>query len=333
MTKLPLTKLSPNAARIQTLVARHAEGLAFESGGAAWRVVPAPGMAAGGASALCRTGDVDITAWLDEAGWRAAAATALECPPGSVDAFPGTLVRAALECFFAGALAGAEKAMGQAVSLEKFEVKQANVPASACRVGFERQDGFRIGLAWVAGRADDGWFQSLADCLARLPAAERELPGDLPLAGEVGLGGWAVPASLPAGIGVGDVLITPCSGERVLTVGGAVRFAAALENGILSVEGKTMTHAAGAPEAEAQEDTGQQPVSVDNVEVELQARVGRLTVTLAQLRQLGAGQVVEFSTPVESPVTLTAMGRPIATGELVDVGGRIGVRITAMAEK
>ncbi len=72
---------------------------------------------------------------------------------------------------------------------------------------------------------------------------------------------------------------------------------------------------------------------LDSIEVDVQARVGRLAMTLGQVRLLGAGQVLEFSTPVESPVTLLANGRPVATGELVDVGGRVGVRIVAMAEE
>jgi type III secretion protein Q len=112
-----------------------------------------------------------------------------------------------------------------------------------------------------------------------------------------------------------------------LLVGGQLRFAARLENGVLAVEGKTMTVVAKPPEPAADA-----LAEIEAVEVELQAQVGRLTVTLGQLRRLGAGQVVEFSTPIESPAILAVGGKTVAVGELVDVGGRVGVRITAMAE-
>ena len=72
-----------------------------------------------------------------------------------------------------------------------------------------------------------------------------------------------------------------------------------------------------------------QPVAA--AEVELRVEVGRLSVTLAELQRLAVGEVVEFPVPVEAPATLVAGGRPVATGELVDVGGRVGVRIVALA--
>lgn len=325
---LTLAKISPSAAGIQTLVARHARGLLFEGGGATWRVVGTPVMKTGGVTAYCRAGEQEITVWLDEAGWKTAAALVLDCPAHEVAGVHETLLHAALECFFSDAFAAVEKGLGQPVALEKLVVKHAAIPESACRIEIANADGLRIGLAWVAGRADDGWFTSLEELLLRLPVAESVLPDGLPVPGVVGLAAWRSPASGLDGLAVGDVVLCPPGIGYTLTVGGVARFAASLENGILLVEGKTMTNAVS--ETEQKDDA---PVLVDSVEVELQARVGRLTLPLAQLRQLGEGQVVEFSTPVKSPVTLTVSGMAVATGELVDVGGRIGVRITSMAEE
>lgn len=70
---------------------------------------------------------------------------------------------------------------------------------------------------------------------------------------------------------------------------------------------------------------------LDEALVDVRAEVGRMTVTLGQLRRLGEGQVVEFDAPVEHPVILRVGSKAVATGELVDVGGRVGVRIVAMA--
>lgn len=328
MKPMAFAKISPVAARLQTAMFARTHGLSVDCGGSSWRVVAGGGMRQAGLAAYCRLGVAEIVVWLEEEGWRTAAATVLECPPPEVDRFPEMLVRAALECFFADVMAGVEKGVGEAMTLDRLEMRPTGVPASANRVALRRDGGPRLEAAWVAGGVDDGWYNAMEKRLRALPARVRELPGDVPVSGAVCLGAWFAPAADVEGLATGDVVLLPGVPARFLTVGGAVRFAASGENGILAVEGKSMTQTT--PEAER--DGEKDPVSLDGVEVELQARVGTLTVTLAQLRQLGEGQVVEFSTPVDSPVTLTVSGRPVASGELVDVGGRVGVRITGMAE-
>ena len=63
------------------------------------------------------------------------------------------------------------------------------------------------------------------------------------------------------------------------------------------------------------------------VHVELAAR----RITLDELARLRAGQILELGCRADDPVELVADGRRIATGELVDVEGRLGVRITQLA--
>lgn len=78
------------------------------------------------------------------------------------------------------------------------------------------------------------------------------------------------------------------------------------------------------------EGRGGDAADIDAIEVEVTAQVGRVVMTLAELRRLGEGQTVEFASPVESPARLVVGGKTVATGELVDVGGRVGVRILTM---
>ena len=63
------------------------------------------------------------------------------------------------------------------------------------------------------------------------------------------------------------------------------------------------------------------------VHVELAAR----RITLDELARLRAGQILELGCRADDPVDLVADGRRIATGELVDVEGRLGVRVTQLA--
>ncbi|HKP72023.1 MAG TPA: FliM/FliN family flagellar motor C-terminal domain-containing protein, partial [Pyrinomonadaceae bacterium] len=60
--------------------------------------------------------------------------------------------------------------------------------------------------------------------------------------------------------------------------------------------------------------------------VELPAR----RISLEELSRLRAGQVLELGCRPTDPVELVADGRRVAVGELVDVEGRLGVRVTRL---
>ncbi len=71
-------------------------------------------------------------------------------------------------------------------------------------------------------------------------------------------------------------------------------------------------------------------VAVDAVEVELRFEVGRKTMTVGELEGLGVGTVVPLETSLERYVKLYANRHCIGTGELVEIEGRLGVRIMEM---
>ena len=60
------------------------------------------------------------------------------------------------------------------------------------------------------------------------------------------------------------------------------------------------------------------------VHVELAAR----RIRLDELAQLRPGQVIELGCKATDPVDLVTEERRVARGELVDIEGRLGVRIT-----
>lgn len=64
-----------------------------------------------------------------------------------------------------------------------------------------------------------------------------------------------------------------------------------------------------------------------DIPVTLSFEMGHKTVTLAQLRDLGVGSVLELASPVSMPIGLYVGGRKIGQGELVDVEGKAGVRV------
>jgi flagellar motor switch protein FliN/FliY len=70
---------------------------------------------------------------------------------------------------------------------------------------------------------------------------------------------------------------------------------------------------------------------LDAVDVAVEAYLGEAIMSAAQLRQLGPDAVVALGV-LNAPVELRVNGLTIAHGELVAVGDRFGVRITALSQ-
>ncbi len=62
--------------------------------------------------------------------------------------------------------------------------------------------------------------------------------------------------------------------------------------------------------------------------IELICEIGRVNLTARELLSLEPGAVLTVGKPLGGPVELTASGRVVARGELVDVEGELGVRVT-----
>lgn len=66
--------------------------------------------------------------------------------------------------------------------------------------------------------------------------------------------------------------------------------------------------------------------------VQLTCEIGRITLSAREVLELRPGSVLPVGRPLAGPVDLTAGGRVIARGELVDVEGEIGIRITEVLD-
>ena len=64
------------------------------------------------------------------------------------------------------------------------------------------------------------------------------------------------------------------------------------------------------------------------LQVEVTVEIATQTVSLDALSSWGVGAVVEFPQRLGEAVLVRAGGRVVARGELVDVEGQVGVRIT-----
>ncbi len=66
----------------------------------------------------------------------------------------------------------------------------------------------------------------------------------------------------------------------------------------------------------------------DSIEVEMVANFDAVDITLGELKKIQAGMVVDLTSIYKNRVTLTVEDKPIASGELVIVNDKYGVKIT-----
>lgn len=78
-----------------------------------------------------------------------------------------------------------------------------------------------------------------------------------------------------------------------------------------------------------EEPFGAEALSQD-VPVKLVAVLGKKTISLNELLQIKQGQVIDLDRPPSEIVDLVANGQLVGRGELVDMDGKLGVRILKM---
>ena len=88
------------------------------------------------------------------------------------------------------------------------------------------------------------------------------------------------------------------------------------------------THAGGTPrDVQSSPAPSGTELDVDNLPVTLVFIAGETEVALRDLQQIAPGYVFALRQPVDRHVEIRANGRAIGTGELVELDGRVGVRI------
>lgn len=71
-------------------------------------------------------------------------------------------------------------------------------------------------------------------------------------------------------------------------------------------------------------------VDVENLPVHMVFVAGEREIPLRELQALAPGYVFDLGQPVDGHVEIRANGRTVGTGELVDVDGRVGVRVLSL---
>lgn len=67
-----------------------------------------------------------------------------------------------------------------------------------------------------------------------------------------------------------------------------------------------------------------------DIPVQIVVVLGKKRMVMQDLLQLQRGALLEFGQPVSTVVDLVANGKLVAKGELIEIDGKLGVRITQM---
>ena len=253
---------------------------------------------------------------------------------------PLTLAEEGALEFLIAALGGADVAQVSGV------VGEAAVAAVSGGEGW-----LAVAQAHVASPVGDGWARLIVPDVARLGAAPlRALEvieahairfADAHVALRLEVGRTAVARSDLSGLGAGDVILFERFGVRDARGGpvtlrlGRGGFGARLDGDALTIEEHFRLNR-GVSSMEFDPSQKGDAASADQLlrelPVEVVCELGRVTMSGRELLELRPGAVIPAGRPLSGPVDLTVGGRVVARGELVDVEGEIGVRITQLNE-
>jgi type III secretion system YscQ/HrcQ family protein len=260
---------------------------------------------------------------------------------------PLTLAEEGALEFLVAALCGAEAAQVAGVVGEG---------AVAAQVGALGDGWLAVAHARVRSPVGEGWARLVVPDALRLGApAPRAVDAlaaragrlaDAQVALRLEVGRTAVARSDLAGLAAGDVILFERFGVRDARGGpvtlrlGRGGFAARLDGDALTIVNHFRLNLGGSSmEPRNENDPAQKSdagTSADQLlrelPVEVVCELGRVTMSGRELIELRPGAVIPAGRPLSGPVDLTVGGRVVARGELVDVEGEIGVRITQLCE-
>lgn len=170
--------------------------------------------------------------------------------------------------------------------------------------------------------------------------ARREVPLPeigLPLAWEAGA--TRLSAGRIAGLARGDVVLPDLWHPRrreIRAVLGATHAAMAVRDAHRAKLWTAFRPIPAGPMAEGTDGMGQDTTTedagpgLDGVGLTLAFELGRRSVTLAELKDVGAGHVFDLGLPPGDSVDLVVNGTRIGRGEIVSIGERLGVRVVRL---
>jgi len=178
----------------------------------------------------------------------------------------------------------------------------------------------------------------LADQVAHLQVARCETTfTDLPIRLRAQVGATWLDAGRLSQLQRGDVILVEHpfgAADRALWVGCSVGgFQARVDGAMLLVQS---LFGPGADRMPVEEDSPQDDhdlTSLDRLPLRVVFDLGEVAMTLGELQALQVGQSIELGRPLSHAVRVRVNGALVATGELVEIDGRLGVTLSALSQR
>ena len=247
------------------------------------------------------------------------------------DSLPPDLAALMLEAALLPAVRAAEEATGRDIRFVGWTAEaDSQLEGDALRAVVERQ-----GRRWsVAVDSPDCGGAPVAALLSLWPVSPRAMDG-LPFPAVVRLGSTPLTMGQLRSLKPGDAVLVATGGRSAMLVVAETWLAEATRDGpawrlaapprpARSRDEKewTMTDD---DDADGREQTVGDP---DELPVRVSFDVGRLALSLGELRRLGTGSVLDLGRSVDDLVRITVGGQLVGQGQLVDLHGTVGVRIS-----
>ncbi|MBA1139454.1 FliM/FliN family flagellar motor switch protein [Mesorhizobium neociceri] len=172
---------------------------------------------------------------------------------------------------------------------------------------------------------DAGGLELIAGCCGALPVM-CAVTDDLAISLDLIVARVSLSLAELQALTQGDVIlleVSPIACEGAMSVllwfSGSSRFRASIMDGrltVLSAVDRIMDRPDSLP-----------PETLDGIDLPVDVDVGRLTMSLKQLRELAVGQVLDLGFDATTNITLRVNRQTVAAGELVRIADRTGVRI------
>jgi len=184
---------------------------------------------------------------------------------------------------------------------------------------------------WLEGVlvAEDAALEHLANLVTKAPVEQGPLLQEMAFPLQLSAGRMRCDSSLLKTLELHDVLLANVAGyfglgECELLLRGKSIGIAIVKEQLCTFKNLNLNGTSNMAETSAE------PFSLDQLEVELTFIVGQTKLTLGELRSLSPGATFELGTPVGQAVSIFANGCAFGKGELLEIGGRVGVRVTEL---
>ena len=174
--------------------------------------------------------------------------------------------------------------------------------------------------------------QRIVELVAGQPPAGDGIEVDrLPLVARIQLGTTGFSVAELAGLEPQDIVLVRQhrwdQSQVAVIIAPDLRYAARVEDGEMVVLAREET-------GTVSEDNDDTPIAdVEAVTVPIAFDLGRVELEIGELRRVAEGYVFNLQRPLDGAVTLRVNGRPIGRGELVEIEGSLGVRLTAILDQ